>query len=291
MKGKMQTCVVAVAKVAGVLLLGSLSVGKSYATDYDYKPAYLLKGTCGHDSISISIDGKKEHVMCKNLDTYTGRGYYEREHCYKVKHGKKYDKHNSHYYHGHYHHGYYKHCVVKKHHYQLPVITIEKRAYDKHKNLLSTNHSPSFEFHISTNGGYSKGFHLKSRQKYRVIPPKDHYTIAENAPHYKTTIHCDGKTVHGYKVNVGIDKPGKQVSCVFNNYKPHHHKPKPHHHKPKPHYTKPKACVAVGHTLRDAKHAYAKHCHVPRRDCDPIKGRWYCSSEQIGKNAPPMARW
>ena len=332
---------------AAVLVAGCAAFSTVSATEVEYKPAWLVKGHCGYGTIDISVGGKKHRVSCADLDTYTGKGSYEKEVCYRVERGKRYDKHR-HYapYHDHHGYGYYKHCVVKQHHYQLPVIKVEKRAYDHHHKVIPTNKSKSFAFHINTNGGYGKSFSLKSKQKYYVIPPKDYYTISENAPHYKTTIDCGEGSLKGHRVNVKIDKPGKQVSCVFNNYKPKPHygykPPKPkacvvkgyslqnakhnyaaHCHQPRrdcdeikgnwycssqqighaaPAYTanshkpkpkpKPTACVAAGHTLQDAKHAYARHCsYKPRRDCDPIKGRWYCSSEQIGSNAPALARW
>ena len=260
---------------AGLIVAGCAAFATANASEVEYKPAWLVKGHCGHGSIDISVGGKKHSVSCASLDTYTGKGSYEREMCYRVEKGKHYDKHRHHTpYNKQHGHGYYKHCVVKQHHYQLPVIKVEKRAYDQHHKVIATKKSDAFAFQIHTNGGYGKSFHLKSQQKYYVIPPRDYYTISENAPHYKTNIDCGDGKVDGHRVNVKIDKPGKQVSCVFNNYKPKHgHKP-------------PKACVVKGHSISDARHNYAAHCHEPRRDCDEIKGSWYCSSQQIGHSAP-----
>ncbi len=47
------------------------------------------------------------------------------------------------------------------------------------------------------------------------------------------------------------------------------------------------ACVAHGHSLAQAKAAYARSCTLPRVDCDPSgKNSWTCSSERIGKSSP-----
>jgi len=261
---------------AGLIVAGCAAFSTGNASEIDYKPAWLVSGHCGHGNIDISVGGKKLRVSCASLDTHTGKGSYEKEVCYRVERGKHYDKHRhySHYY-DYDHYGYYKHCVVKKHYYQLPVIKIGKLAYDRHHKVIPADKSKSFDFQIHTNGGYAKSFHLKSKQAYYIIPPKDYYTITENAPYYKTSIDCGNGKVHGHSVNVKIDKPGKRVSCVFNNYKPRRHDHKP-----------PKACVVKGHSIKDAKHNYAAHCHKPRRDCDLIGGTWDCSSHQIGHSAP-----
>ncbi|MEM9565611.1 MAG: hypothetical protein AAGA93_23515 [Actinomycetota bacterium] len=42
------------------------------------------------------------------------------------------------------------------------------------------------------------------------------------------------------------------------------------------------ACTAEGPTYADAVLAYARTCVEVRVDCDPIEGRWRCSSEPIG---------
>jgi len=292
-------CVTHAVVLASFAILGTANA----TSEPDYRPAYLTDGHCGSGSIKISVDGKGEQVHCANLDTHTGRGYYEREHCYKVEH-KPYHGHWN--WNGHgkndsygkgYHRGYYKHCENKKYHYQLPVIEIEKRAYDKYHKMIATSHSKPYLFDVWTNGGYGKNFELKSKQKKYLIVKKDHYTIYENAPYYKTRIECGGDPVHGYEVTVGISKPGQKVSCVFHNYKPHYyhkpyydpkpaHKPKPAYHKPKPDYRKPQACTAWGRNLDKAKHAYYGKCHVKLLDCDPMNGGYMCSSQQIGAYAP-----
>ncbi len=262
---------------AGLVVAGCAVFSAGNASDVEYKPAWLESGQCGYGSIDISVDGKKLRVSCADLDTHTGRGTYDKEVCYRVEHGKRYDKHRHYTPYADYHrHSYYKHCVTREHHYQLPVIKLEKRAFDYHDKVIPTNKSSSFAFQIHTNGGYDKSFRLKSKERFYVIPPKDYYTISEHAPDYKTVIDCGDGKVNGQRVNVHIDKPGKQVSCVFNNYSA-----KPHYA-----YSPPKACVVKGYSLQDAKHTYAAHCHEPRRDCDEIKGSWYCSSQQIGHAAP-----
>jgi hypothetical protein len=137
-------CVASVVMLAGLALVGA---GKAHATsEPEYKPAYLVHGYCGHGTLDIKVHGKKETVQCANLDTYTGRGYYERKHCYK-----KYKSHGHWNKHGHY--GYYEHCETKKYYYQLPVLSIEKIAYDKYHKVIATSHSKAYDFHVSTNGG------------------------------------------------------------------------------------------------------------------------------------------
>lgn len=52
-------------------------------------------------------------------------------------------------------------------------------------------------------------------------------------------------------------------------------------------------CTVRGSDLHSAKSAYAALCDLPRVDCDPIAGQWYCSSGQLGDYAPvptPVAR-
>jgi len=41
------------------------------------------------------------------------------------------------------------------------------------------------------------------------------------------------------------------------------------------------ACVTEGVTRVDAVTEYGSRCNLPVRDCDPVDGRWYCSSENI----------
>lgn len=257
-----------------MVFLASLLFGPVNATDGpSYKPAHLLKGYCGSDHITIHVNHKKEVVPCADLDTYTGKGSYDRKMCYHRGHGYKHS----------YSHKKHKHCETVTHYYQLPVIKIEKLAY-KHKKVLWTKHSPAFPFSISTNGGYQNNFHLKSKQKAYLVAKRDTYTIAEHAPHYKTRIVCNGHTYHDYKVDIEIKKAGQQVYCVFHNRKPGHHKPvknrAPHHG----------ACYTKGYYhIQDAKKAYANSCsYMPRKDCDLIDGKWYCSSHIIGNNAPGL---
>ncbi|MEM9616148.1 MAG: DUF1996 domain-containing protein [Actinomycetota bacterium] len=45
--------------------------------------------------------------------------------------------------------------------------------------------------------------------------------------------------------------------------------------------TPPGPCTASAQTLNQAKTAYSRACSEPRVDCDPIDGRWICSSERI----------
>lgn len=249
--------------LAGVILAAIAFCPASQATEgHDYKPADLIDGYCGNDHITIKVNGHKAVVSCSNLDTHTGKGYYNRKVCHhKAKGGNKRT---------------HKHCEYVTHYYQLPVIEIHKLAY-KGGKVINTNHSPAFQFNIRNNGSYNKGFKLKSKQSQYYLVGRDTYTIAEHAPDYKTRVECNGHTYHDYKVDVTISKPGQKVKCNFLNTKKHHHKPKP------------QACVVSGRTLKDARAEYAKACHyIPRRDCDPLHGKWYCSSEQIGKSAP---RW
>jgi len=51
------------------------------------------------------------------------------------------------------------------------------------------------------------------------------------------------------------------------------------------------SCTAQGTSLSQARANYANSCPTtPRKDCDPVSGgRWMCSSENIGNNAPSVA--
>ena len=40
-------------------------------------------------------------------------------------------------------------------------------------------------------------------------------------------------------------------------------------------------CTVSGDTLAEATNEYANSCALPVRDCDPVNGQWYCSSEKI----------
>ncbi len=254
--------------LAGVILAAIAFSPTSQATGgHDYKPADLVHGHCGSGHITIKVKGHKEVVSCSNLDTHTGKGYYSRKMCHHK--GKDYR------------HGYkHKRCEYVTHYYQLPVIEIQKFAY-KDGRVITTNRSPEFHFNISTNGSYHKGFKLKSKQRQYFIVGRDTYTIAEHARGYKTRIECNGRSYHDYKVDVTISKPGQQVKCNFLNSPKHRHTPKPDH--------KPKHCAVAGHSLGDARAAYAKACHyIPRKDCDYVHGKWYCSSQQIGHAAPNL---
>lgn len=276
--------------LASVAYLGSANA----SSDPDYRPAYLDKGYCGSGSIEITVDGKRHTVDCANLDTQTGRGYFEGQHCYNVERQPYYG--GYHYYGSSYQYGSYQHCEYKRFHYQLPVIHIEKLAYDKYHKLISTSHSSAFHFDVWTNGGYGNSFQLKSKQKKYLIVARDYYTISENAPYYKTRIECGGEPIHGQKVSVGIDKPGQQVSCVFHNYLPdYYHQPyfdpqPPIYREPQPVYHEPQACSAWGSNLDNAKNAYYGKCHVRLLDCDPWDGGYMCSSHQIGAYAPSWRR-
>lgn len=41
------------------------------------------------------------------------------------------------------------------------------------------------------------------------------------------------------------------------------------------------ACIADGATVNEARTNYAAQCTEPRKDCDPVGGRWYCASQNI----------
>ena len=41
------------------------------------------------------------------------------------------------------------------------------------------------------------------------------------------------------------------------------------------------SCVVSGNTLSSAVAAYRQQCTLPRTDCDPIDGIWYCASFTI----------
>ncbi len=45
-------------------------------------------------------------------------------------------------------------------------------------------------------------------------------------------------------------------------------------------------CEASGNSLGSARQAYANRCSQPRIDCDPLGGKWVCSSQQIGHSSP-----
>lgn len=48
----------------------------------------------------------------------------------------------------------------------------------------------------------------------------------------------------------------------------------------------PEECFTSGATLSEARNAYAEDCTLPRVDCDPIDGVWFCSSRVVGDQAP-----
>ncbi len=50
----------------------------------------------------------------------------------------------------------------------------------------------------------------------------------------------------------------------------------------------PGSCTVRGSTLGAARSAYQAQCTLPRRDCDKINGQWFCSSQQLGANAPAI---
>lgn len=262
---------------ASLFFAGLASTSGVYSSDVEYKPAWLAEGVCGYETVTIKVDGKSQTVNCADLDIYTGRGFYNEEHCYRVE--KQHHSSKS-YYDGN--GGYYQHCELKTHYYQLPVIKVEKREYDAYHQLISTEHSDSFAFRLYANGGYNSEFHLKSKQKRRVIAPKDHYTLEEHVYGYKTSIECNGETTDGMSVSINIDQPGKLVSCIVNNYRHKlYHPPSKERHG---------ECVVSGYSLDNTKYNYSEHCHQPRHDCDPMDGKWYCSSHQIGKYAPASTR-
>ena len=41
------------------------------------------------------------------------------------------------------------------------------------------------------------------------------------------------------------------------------------------------ACTGSGVTRAEAASHYADSCQLPVKDCDPLSGQWYCSSENI----------
>ena len=47
-------------------------------------------------------------------------------------------------------------------------------------------------------------------------------------------------------------------------------------------------CVVSAEKLGTARALYAQQCSLPRVDCDPLNGLWYCASFQIGSGAPPF---
>ncbi|MEM7257843.1 MAG: sialate O-acetylesterase [Pseudomonadota bacterium] len=46
-------------------------------------------------------------------------------------------------------------------------------------------------------------------------------------------------------------------------------------------------CTVVANTISAAQSLYASHCSAPRKDCDPINGQWYCSSQNISASSLP----
>ena len=44
-------------------------------------------------------------------------------------------------------------------------------------------------------------------------------------------------------------------------------------------------CSASGDSLRNAKAQYARSCSMPLQDCDPVNGRWHCSSENVNSTS------
>ena len=48
-----------------------------------------------------------------------------------------------------------------------------------------------------------------------------------------------------------------------------------------PNFAHSATCYGVGDTLTEAKESYATSCSLPALDCDPVAGKWYCSSGDI----------
>jgi len=48
------------------------------------------------------------------------------------------------------------------------------------------------------------------------------------------------------------------------------------------------SCVVKGNTLTQARASYDAQCTLPRVDCDPIEGQWYCASYNITSSNPPV---
>lgn len=48
--------------------------------------------------------------------------------------------------------------------------------------------------------------------------------------------------------------------------------------------TSSNVCTVSGNTFAAAIANYAANCSLPRRDCDPVNGQWYCSSENVENN-------
>ncbi|MFK7855413.1 MAG: cytochrome-c peroxidase [Granulosicoccus sp.] len=46
------------------------------------------------------------------------------------------------------------------------------------------------------------------------------------------------------------------------------------------------SCTVQAASLSAARDAYAEQCNLPRLDCDPIEGVWFCSSQQLGSGSP-----
>lgn len=47
-------------------------------------------------------------------------------------------------------------------------------------------------------------------------------------------------------------------------------------------------CAVVADSLAKARALYSQHCSLPRKDCDPIDGQWYCSSSRISRSVKPV---
>jgi len=55
------------------------------------------------------------------------------------------------------------------------------------------------------------------------------------------------------------------------------------------HFANDDQCIVSAKSLGAARLRYAQQCSLPRIDCDPYKGTWYCASAQIGPRAPKNA--
>ncbi len=51
------------------------------------------------------------------------------------------------------------------------------------------------------------------------------------------------------------------------------------------------ACLVVADSLGAAHDLYESHCSEPRQDCDPVSGRWYCSSQNIPNSGVPAGAY
>jgi len=45
------------------------------------------------------------------------------------------------------------------------------------------------------------------------------------------------------------------------------------------------ACIVSAENLTDTKTEYFASCNLPLKDCDPVSGKWYCSSEKVNRNS------